>query len=178
MVDLERFETDLTALIYAYDLDDHVGIVGADLVARRLMEFIEIMKVCHEQDRDVELSLAPDRQPLLPPHLEALLPDTGATSARRRTVHIEQHDVPEPPKIEALPATEDWCACGWSDEPHLRSEHEPTTPPCPKFVSRPGEFAAGPDSICATCAETGRAHGITTIGPPTQIAETLTPLED
>jgi hypothetical protein len=61
-----------------------------------------------------------DPLPASPP----LLPNTGATVARRRTVHIEQREVPDPPAMPE-PLRSDDCECGWSDEPHLRSEHEP-----------------------------------------------------
>lgn len=56
MADLDRFESDLAALIDMYRVQDHVGICTSD-VARRLTEFLEIMKVCHEESRDIELSL-------------------------------------------------------------------------------------------------------------------------
>lgn len=135
-----------------------------------------------------------DELPPSPPQrdLEPLQPSTGTTSARRRTVHVEQCVVPEPLRpddIEVVQGTDDWCACGWSDEPHLRNDHEPAglmpdyavTPPsaaCDRFISPAGEFATGPNSICDKCGASGRAHGIDRLGPPSQIAEALTPLED
>lgn len=249
MPDLERFTSDLITLVHEYEIDEWVGLPYGE-VATKLVEFLGIVKVCHEEERDVELSL--ERGPYTLDHretkrtrvrpaprfvrgtnqpvVEAAVPLTApdhdwespfdlasspcricgisagqhgeplspsppklrATTDRWRDWPRERRAVSDPPMmpeplrpedIEAVPGGEDWCACGWSDGPHLRSEHEPlshvTGPvPCAKFVSKVGEFAAGPDSICDRCAGSGRAHGITTIGPPTQIAETLTPLED
>lgn len=160
--------------------------ISDDLAAQKIIEFLELVKECH----DACLPMAT---------LEPLMPDTGATVARHRTVYIGQHDVTtEPQTVTPLEVPkhkwkqdepEDWCACGWSDDPHLRSEHAPAgvfadhapTPPhaaCSKFVSEIGVFASSPESLCARCGASGYAHGITKIGPPSQIAETLTPLED
>lgn len=158
MPDLERFESDLITLAHEYGIDAWVGLPYGE-VAAKLIEFLKIVKACHDDSENMSRY----QWLQVPPSITAS--------------NIER-PVPPMSKIEALPATADWCACGWSDEPHLRTEHEPLTPPCPRFKSRPGEFAAGPDSVCDTCAESGRAHGITRLGPLTQIAETLTPLED
>lgn len=221
MTDLERFEIHLAALLTTYNIDALAYMPDYEL-ARKVIEYLEIVRACHADARELEINLVTRPHPVSletveTVRIEPLLPDTGATQARHRTVHIGQREVPEPAKIEVLSATEDWCACGWSDEPHERSEHapvipvtkrddgvplrvEPTelhmvdedgrtyrwedpapTPPhaaCDRFVSEPGAFAVAPDSSCATCGASARAHGITMIGPPTQIAETLTPLED
>lgn len=94
MTDLERFEAELVELVLETGVDEHVHQAG-EHVAARLLEFIQLMKDCHEYDRDVELGLAPER-------LEPLSPATGATSARRRTVHIEQREIKHEIKHEPL----------------------------------------------------------------------------
>lgn len=165
MADLERFETALTTLIARHNLGTWLRLPYGE-VAAKVVEFLKLVKACEDE------ALAN------PGYM-----DDVARLIVPRPLHLPDGPPPEPAKIEVLPATEDWCACGWSEEPHERSEHEPllhvTGPiPCARFVNKPGEFAAGPNSICDRCTGTGAAHDITTLGPPTQIAETLTPLED
>jgi hypothetical protein len=218
--DLDRLQHELTAFVSLYAIDAYTGLPARD-VARKLVEYVKLIKVCHEEGdgQRFELVLEPDRRTLLPSHLEPLesleplLPDTGATAARPRTVHIGQRVIvdtgtvtgrvtskaqpgptmsrfasvqPTPADLEEYP---NLCACGWSAELHDRREHEPagrlpddapTLPHavCAKFESQAGAFAVVQASVCATCGASARAHGIMEVGPPTQIAETLTPLED
>lgn len=174
--DLVTFQSDLAVLIDMHRVQEHVGVSTSDL-ARKIMEYVEIVKVCHDDARELEINF------VTRPH-SVSLETVETVLIEPRPIHLPDGVSPEPAKIEALPTPEDWCACGWSDEPHERSEHEPAgalpddapTPPhaaCSAFVSEPGAFAASPGSICATCGASGLAHGIAMIGPPTQIAEAL-----
>ena len=189
MVDMEGFRADLREITNRHGVDAHLSLSDdqvADLLADHVRMLHRVRDTQHENEERFH---------------NLLSSVTGATSARPRTIHMEQREVPEPAKIEALPATEDWCACGWSDEPHDRFEHAPLqhvtgpgpvpsdvdddddapTPPhaaCDKFESQAGAFAVVQASVCATCGASARAHGITEVGPPTQIVEVLTLLED
>lgn len=66
--DEDGFRRELGRVLRAYDVDRYLEFDTATAVAR-VVEFIELMRVCHEADRDIALSLGPERDwsALIPP---------------------------------------------------------------------------------------------------------------
>ena len=79
--DEDDFRRELGHVLQAYDVDRYLEFDTTTAVAR-IVEFIELMRVCHEADRDIALSLGPERRdwstlipPIsAPPGTEAVVP--------------------------------------------------------------------------------------------------------